>query len=254
MTRILGPRNLGAILGETFTIYGQNLLRLLAIVAIVEVILGILGYVLTLPAISTEGKIESLAPFILIGIILFLGSIVAYPLMQGALIHAISEQHFRRPVSIGRAYRFAWRRIGALIGATILATLAVLAMAVTIIGIPAAIYFAVTWTFIWQAALLEGFGPRTALSRSSAIVRQNWWRVLGIMLVVGIIAGAISAVLGTLPVVGSTIGATIGSILSTPVAMTGATLLYYDLRVRKEGYSLEALAEKLDTKINSDIA
>ena len=254
MTRILGPRNLGAILGDTFRIYGENFLRLLAIVAIVEVILGILASVLTLSGIWTEGKIESLAPFILIGVILLLGSIVAYPLMQGALIHAISEQHFRRPVSIGRAYRFAWRRIGALIGATILATLAVLAMAVTIIGIPAAIYFAVTWTFIWQAALLEGFGPRAALSRSSAIVRQNWWRVLGIMLVVGIIAGAIGAVLEAIPVVGSTIGATIGSILSTPVAITGATLLYYDLRVRKEGYSLEALAEELGTKINSDIA
>jgi len=250
MSSMLGPRELGAILGETFGIYGRNFLRLLAIVAIVEVILGILGSVLTLPAIMTGGKIESLAPAILIGIILFVGSIVAYPLMQGALIHAISEQHFRRPVGIGRAYRFAWRRIGALIGATILATLAVLAMAITIIGIPAAIYFAVTWVFIWQAALLEGFGPRAALSRSSALVKHNWWRVLGIMLVVCIITGVISAVLGTIPIVGSVIG----SIISTPVAITGATLLYYDLRVRKEGYSLEVLAEELRTKINGDIA
>lgn len=250
MVSILGPKNLSDIIGDTFRIYKRDFLRLITIVAIVEVILGILGSVLTLSGIWTEGKIESLAPFILIGVILLLGSIMAYPLMQGALIHAISEQHFRRPVSIGRAYRFAWRRIKALIGAMILATLAILAMAVTIIGIPAAIYFAVTWTFIWQAALLEGFGPRAALSRSSALVRQNWWRVLGIMLVVGIIAVAISAVLGTIPVVGSTIG----SILSTPVAITGATLLYYDLRVRKEGSSLEALAEELGTKINSDIA
>jgi hypothetical protein len=250
MTGMLGPRNFGAILGDTFKIYGENFLRLLAIVAIVEVILGILGSVLTLPAIWTNGKIESLPAFIVIGIILFVGSIVAYPLMQGALIHAISEQHFRRPVSIGRAYSFAWRRIGALIGATILATLAILALTVTIIGIPAAIYFAVTWTFIWQAALIDGSGPRAALARSSALVRQNWWRVLGIMLVVGIIAGAIAAVLGTIPVVGSTIG----SILSIPIAITGATLLYYDLRVRKEGYSLEALAEELGTKIDSDVA
>jgi hypothetical protein len=123
-------------------------------------------------------------------------------------------------------------------------------LSITIIGIPAAIYFAVTWTFIWQAALIDGSGPRAALARSSALVRQNWWRVLGIMLVVGIIAGAISAVLGTIPVVGSTIG----SILSTPIAVTGATLLYYDLRVRKEGYTLEALAEELGTKIDGGIA
>ena len=49
-------------------------------------------------------------------------------------------------------------------------------------------------------------------------------------------------------------GEIIGSILVAPIVITSATLLYYDLRVRKEGYSLEALAEELHIKINSDVA
>ena len=162
MNNVLGPRNLGGILGEMFGIYGRNFLRLLAIVAIVQVVLDILGPILMLPAIAViigKGGIASLSLLIPVGIILVAGSIIGYPLMGGALIHAISEQHFQQPVSISQAYRYAWRRIKALIG----------------------------------------------------------------------------------------------GILSTPIAITVATLLYYDIRVRKEGYSLEALAGELQTKINSSV-
>lgn len=246
----LTPRDLGGIVSETFRIYGRNFLWLVAIVAIVEVILGILGSVLVsvlvLPAILTEGKIEPLVPFmvwlfILIGIILIVVYIVAYALMEGALIHAVSKQSVGQPIGIGRAYRSAWKRAGALVGATVLVTLAVTGMAITIIGIPAAIYFGVTWSFIWQAALLEGYGPRAALSRSAALVKNNWWRVLGIVFVLSIIGAGISAVLGIIPVAGTIIGA----ILSTPVAIIGSTLLYYDLRLKKEGYKLEQMAQEV---------
>ena len=120
----------------------------------------------------------------------------------------------------------------------------------TVIGIPAAIYFGITWVFVWQVALLEGCGPRAALSRSSALVKESWWRVLGIMLLFGLIAGAISGVLGMIPVLGSIVGA----ILSALVAIIGSTVLYYDLRVRKEGYSLEVLAGELGVEISSDTA
>ena len=252
ITSPLGPRDIGGILGDTFTIYGRNCWRLWGVVAIVEVILGILSWVLLQPAITfvTEGEIESLAPFIIAVTILVVVSFVAYALLEGALIHAVSEQSLGQTISIGRAYRFAWRRLGAMIGAQILAGLALLGMTITIIGIPFAIYFAFRWTFIWQAALVEGVDSRAALSRSSDLVRGNWWRVLGIMLVVGIIVGMISSIVGLIP----TIGQIIGAILSTPLAIIGATLLYYDLRVRKEGYSLETLAQELDMKISSDVA
>lgn len=260
MTNILGPRGLGDILGETFGIYGRNFLRLIAIVAIVmvtvEVIQYILVSVLVLPSITPGGQIEPLAPFMVWGaisigfVIVLVVLIVAYPLMEGALIHAVSEQSLGQTIGIGRAYRFAWRRLGAMIGAMFLSGLALLGMSITIIGIPFAIYFGVRWTFIWQAALLEGVGARAALSRSSDVVRGNWWRVLGIMFVVGIIVWVISFVLGFIPIVGDIIG----TILTTPIAIIGATLLYYDLRVRKEGYSLQTLAEELHIKINSGAA
>jgi len=265
MTSILGPRKFGDILGETFRIYGRNFLKLLAIVAIVEVILvvvGIFAGIFSLQQPIAGGDIESL----IISVVIFLVAvIVAYPLMAGALIHAVSEQYLRQKISIGQAYRFAWRRFGAILGAWILAFLAVagiIAICISVVifswvgwicvvvGSVAAIYLMVGWIFLCQAALLEGLGPIAALSRSWALVKGNWWRVFGIMLVVSLIAVAIGAILGLIPVVGETIG----NILVAPITMTSATLLYYDLRVRKEGYSLEALAEELHIKINSDVA
>ena len=249
MNNMLEPRNLGGILGETFGIYGRNFLRLIAIVLIVEIPLGILGSVLVyasiLPVIMTEGAVGSLAPFILIMIILVVVSIVAYALMEGALIHAVSEQSLGRTIGVGRAYRFVWRRLGAMIGAQILAALALFLMSITIIGIPFAIYFGIRWAFIMQAALLEGAGPTAALSRSSDLVKDNWWRVVGIMLVVGMVVGAIGSILGLtvgwIPYAGSVIA----GILPTPIAITAATLLYYDLRVRQQGYNLETMAGEL---------
>ena len=245
----LGPRDLGGIVNDTFRIYGRNFLRLITIVAIPEVILGILGYVLAqaliLPVITSMGTITSLAPLIWVAVILVVVFILAYALMRGALIHAVSEQSLGRTIGIGRAYRFAWRRLGAMVGAEILAGLALLGLCITIIGIPFAIYFGVRWAFIVQAALLEGAGPRAALSRSSEIVQGEWGRVVGIMLVVDIIAGGIGFVLsltvGLIPYAGTMIA----SILPTPIVITGATLLYYDLRVRKQGYNLEKMASEL---------
>lgn len=249
---------MGDILGDTFRIYDGSFLRLVAIMAIVSVTLAIIGGVvgtLMLPTVTAEEFAVGL--FILGIIIILVASILLYPLMYGAMIHAVSEQHFRPP-GIGRSYGFAWRRLGALVGAVILAGLAVLGMAITIIGIPFAIYFGVRWFFIWQAALLEGYGPMGALSGSSALVKGNWWRVFGILLVLGLIVGGVSFVVGMiiwpLPEVASSIIETIAGIILPPILIVGATLLYYDLRLKKEGYNLEVMAVEIGTSPGESVA
>jgi len=268
MSTTLNPRNIGDILGDTFRIYGRNFWKLLAIAAIVLGVLGVIGIIAGIGLLSlvmTWGGWEALTGSIIVGlIILVVANILGGILMGGALIHAVSEQYLRQTISIGQAYGFAWRRLGAMIGAGVLAFLAIggiIAVSVlvaiffpvgwilVVVGSCASIYLMVSWIFIFPAALLEGLGPTAALSRSYGLVKNNWWRVLGITLVVGLISGAISAILGIIPVV----GAIIGSILVTPIYAIASTLLYYDLRVRKEEYSLEALASELHIKFDSDV-
>ena len=70
-----------------------------------------------------------------------------------------------------------------------------------------------------------------------------------IVIVVGIMVEVIGFFLGLI----SAVGATIGGILSMPTGIISRTLLYYDLRVRKQGYSLATLATELGTELNNDL-
>jgi len=268
MKRILGPRSLGAMLAETFRIYGGNSVRLLAIVAIVEIALRFMWSIPDfsgLEPLLTEGKTQSLGRLIPIGIMLLVASIMGLSLMQGALIYAVSEQYLRGSIRIGRALRFAWERLASMAGAMLLAIFAVMGIVMVSIGFPVnsipktgylfvtagfcvSVYLLVCWSFILQVTLLEGLGPLAAISRSTSLVRNNWWRVLHMTFAVGLITVAISLIIGALP----TIGPALGNVLSTPVFVIGITLLYYDLRVRKEEYNLERLAQELHASKPSD--
>jgi len=268
MSTKLNPRNIGGILGETFRIYGRNFSELLAITAIVLGVLGIIQIIADfspLPAAITGEGIGALTGWITAGsIILLVANILGGILVIGALIHAVSQQYLRQRISIGQAYGFAWRRLLDMLGAGILVFLAIggiilvsVIMALflpagwilLVVGTCAVIYLMIRWIFFLPVALLENLGPTATLSRSRGLVKKNWWRVLGITLVVGLISGAIILILGRIPVV----GALFGSILVTPIFTIAGTLLYYDLRVRKEGYSLEVLASELNIKIYSGV-
>ena len=239
------PRDLGNIVSETFKVYKTNFIQLVAIVAVVEVIqfaiiLTIMGFVVPLGDWE-EWVAEEVGMLIVWLVIILLSSFILYSLMQGALIHAITKQYTKQPIEIVKAYIFAWRRIGALLGAMLLASIAISVMAITIIGIPFAVYFGIRWFGIPQAVILEAKSPIEALSRSSDLVKNNWWRVFGVLIVLGLIAGAIGSMLGVTVGLIPWIGDSLVAILVTPIVVTGITLLYYDLVFRKEGYSLEIM-------------
>jgi hypothetical protein len=98
-----------------------------------------------------------------------------------------------------------------------------------------------------------------ALGRSWNLVRDNWWRTVGILIIVTIMVsliqtalaflfGGVAAVVpglsddlraGVVTTVTTLVDALVGAI--TPIAIT---MLYLDLRVRKEGLDLDQLARQ----------
>ena len=58
---------------------------------------------------------------------------------------------------------------------SVLAGLGSLLLCVTVLGIPAAIYFGLGWTLVGQVCLLESLGGRAALRRSGWLVRSHRW-------------------------------------------------------------------------------
>ncbi len=202
---------------------------------------------------------------VIIGILGFL----AAALMIGALVHGVSQYSIGQRVSIGQSYSFAWRRLGPLIGVYLIVCLAVGAASITIIGIPLAIYLAIIWAFIIPAVVLEGLGVGGALSRSRALVKDNWWRVFGILLVVFLLVFAAALVLSAPTTIAALFvgfgGAAGGAssilidailivigffgglmvMIAAPIFPIASILLYYDLRLKKEGYTLEMMASEL---------
>ena len=81
-----------------------------------------------------------------------------------------------------------------MVGGQLLATILVLLMIFTIIGIPFGIYFYIAWQFVQQEILFKDSSVRDALKGSHARVRGHWWRtilVTGFLFVIGVVTGPV---------------------------------------------------------------
>jgi hypothetical protein len=83
-------------------------------------------------------------------------------------------------------------------------------------------------------------------------VKGTWWRVFGIGIVFLVLIGALYLPGGVAGLILGVFSDTLGSLVFTltnvlvfPLFSISATLVYIDLRVRKEGYSLEIMAAEL---------
>jgi hypothetical protein len=138
------------------------------------------------------------------------------------------------------SWRGMLRRFWRVAAGSLLPYLGALALFITVIGIPYAIYKFVCWQFVQQEILIGDRGIREAFRSSSARVRGRWWhtvRALGFFWLLSIAAG---------PVLGFTLIFTnfsllwinvIGSVvfaLLVPYVALGRTLLYFDLGARAE--------------------
>ncbi len=232
------PRDLGQLISDTFSVYGANFWPLFVMALIPNVPLAISGYMSSLLD----------AIFILVGILLLV-------LQAGAFVCWVAGHYASREVDVLECYRAAWRRVLSLAGATILILLALVVsmiLWVILIGIPLFFYLLVIWFFADEAIMIERKAAVAALGRSRELVRGSWWRVFGIgVTFVGIILGLF--LVGLIPsVIVWNINEDLGNILLTvvsvlvaPIFFVGRTLVYLDLRARKEGYSLEALASDI---------
>lgn len=130
---------------------------------------------------------------------------------------------------------------------------------ILVLGVAALIIGIRVW-FTSQAAVVEGRGPWESVVRSWRLTQGYFWRTLGYIIVVGVlvallaqipaavITAPLSAMLEDQPrlyyLISSIIG-TIFTVLSTPFSLIAYTLMYYDLRIRKEGFDLEQQASAM---------
>ena len=142
------------------------------------------------------------------------------------------------------AYRLALDRAEPLAGVLLRVAVIPLLLAMTVVGLPLAIWYLGRTAVALPACVIENLDTRAALGRSKHIVGRHFWRVsaltvltLGVALLAGPLVGAF-LLLGTqLPVLlANLIGITLTAALM-PLVGIAITLLFFDLRTREPGSS-----------------
>jgi hypothetical protein len=197
-----------------------------------------------------------------------LSMLILAPLSQAVILYVVMREYVDRPATIGEAFNLALSRFGPLLGTVILSGVLIFlgALACFIPGI----YLSVMWAFAAQVVVLENLSGMDALKRSKALVTGYGWRVFGVvfliqvvgMIIGGMVVGGISILLpsqetvrgaGGFPVAHTVnyanyviahLAQTLVNILIGAYLAVCLTLLYLDLRIRKEGFDLEIEAQK----------
>jgi hypothetical protein len=169
--------------------------------------------------------------------------------LQGALIFAASDAYLDDTVDVASAFR----RAAARMRSTLLAYFA--AGLITVLGylclIVPGFYLGAALFAVPAIVLLEGRGTSEALSRSFDLTKGRKLQVLGALFVAGLIAfvgrttASVAASVSGSP--GLSIAVQIaGFIAFYPITTVMAVLLYYDARIRFEGFDIEREAAALD--------
>ena len=251
----LRPLTTGELLDQTFTLYRRNFRLFLAITSGPYVALLICQFALRVPVEISSRRI--LLPFSSRGFVLFMGEIIAGCIAHGAITHAVSALRLGRPVTPGSAYAAIQSQVGVLFIISIILSLGFL-VGILLLLIPT--FLIVTrYSLSTSALVIERLGVVSALKRSNQLSKGSKGRVLliyGLFLAAFISTGIATNRLTTLffgsyrssapmAVIFRTLATWAHDVLLSPVISTAMTLLYYDQRVRKEGFDLEHMMLEL---------
>jgi hypothetical protein len=256
----IGQMSNGEILSRGFSLLFSRLGTFYGIMLIVQ--LPVLALELALPDFMVSG-FGGLA-FLLPGFILQM-------IGTGALIRVVMQEYLDRPVTFGEAFQFALSRFGPLLGTSLLSGLFI-ALGLLACFAPA-IYLSIIFCMSSQVVIVEDLAGMSALSRSKTLVTDQFGRVFGLLFLVGICAAILGGGVSFLAIqmlpyqqivnptnpfgavrvsnygnyaICMVVNTLVQTFVGTYVAIC-TTLLYFDLRNRKESFGMELLADKIDS-------
>jgi hypothetical protein len=270
----LRPLRVGETLDVAIKLYRANFAALVRIVAIVTAPTQVLVVLLqaSLPkgfeTTSTGGfdrfgqqPVEpdidgkKLTAFLLGTFAITIISFVATEIATAASFRSIGAAYLGEEQRWQDSLRYAGRRWRSIVWLTLLKDTLLFAGFIACI-IPG-VYFYAAFAVTTPILMLEGVKGTKALSRSRALVKGRWRPVAGVLLIgylltsvvgaalTGLVAGALFAGNEIASDVARAIAAIAASALTVPVLAAIVTVVYIDLRVRKEGFDLELLAESV---------
>lgn len=311
----LRPLMFGEIIDASFQTIRRNAKAMLGAALLAQSLAVVLAAVFTAGSVVSAASLESwvedlndqdmaaagiafLAAVLLVSVLtVFLSAV-----LQGAMVVPVARSVLNRTTGFRQMWLLARSRAGALIRLACLLVLGWLLGAALFVGLAVAVVAAVggmgalilipvgfgglalsIWIYIKvlvapAAVVIEELGAVDGLRRSWHLTRGNWWRVLGITLVVAIMVGIIAQVV-TIPVsllpafftsvvsphggADQAVAAAVAIAVVTAIvtALVGGVgyafqtavmaLLYLDLRMRKDGLDI-ALLRQMESGADPD--
>jgi hypothetical protein len=228
------PRSFTEILGAAVRIVSDHFVLLVGTAAV--------GWV-PLALLLNVGDSETVSPHWVSAAILLLLSIGLAQIGMAALPRAVGEICLGRVTTIGDGLR-AVLRIIVPVSLTGLMEVLLVGLGFVLLIVPG-VYLTYVWLLSPQVMLFERRFYGAALARSRMLMRANLVRALGILVIGGLIpsmvGGLLQVVLSEAPVLG-TVVVELVDIVGITYGATVSTLLYFDIRCRRESFDLEHLA------------
>ncbi len=168
------------------------------------------------------------------------GHVFAAAVVIGGIAAVLDAGDDGRRIGVREAYALLRARFRALLATAVRATAVVLALGVTLVGIPWAIERLGRWAVALPASAIEGLKAGPALRRSAALTRGRWWRTTRLALAVNVVSlvsgpavGIVLLFTTSLPLLTINAIASAVYVLTMPVAGAALALLYGDLVARE---------------------
>jgi hypothetical protein len=255
------------MLDELFDIYKKNFILLAGITGIIylpaTMLYNYATIVLKTKYTFTHGSPNvDLSGLVTYLILTFVLAIVYYSMtfiVTAAITWAISKIYLGDQVTILQSYKIVVKKIVPFALTMILASLLRLA-GFMMLCLPVIVALLVT-AFVSEVFIIEGKQYADALKRSFELVKGDWVKVLVVGLIVTILTSIVSAALVSPFIYIQIFSKTqlsesmallqgfcqgVAQTLAMPVEVIAFVLLYYDIRIRKEGFDIEMLAAGMD--------
>lgn len=222
----------------------------------------------------TPAMVGAIFTLIVFALIAALVSVLFLSVQIGSLVDAAAARYLGREATVGGSFRAGLRVAPKIIGAGLLLFAALtlgwlalfLAVAITnnalvvtlgiLGGLIVTVFVFASWLVAPVVATVEGAGPLQAVRRSWWLSNGHRWRILGLQLLLAVLQAVLSTLISFI-FVATFISDTvlrfalqniinvIATVLWAPVEWGTFTILYFDLRVRKEALDLQLAAEAL---------
>jgi len=273
MVSELRPRGIGEILDAAVVLYRARFTRLIRVAAFVVVPVQVLSALVLLSAqpdrysLSVTGTVNpqydsssAAVGFAATMVVLVIG-VLSTAFIIAACSRFVADAYIGEDSSTaGSAFRSVRPRVFAIIGTSAIVLISeALGFVACFIGVLVPLTF---FAVAYPALILERIGASDAISRSVRLTKAHVSHVLGLVLTTQLLvttlhfafAAAVSLILrsggGTVAVVvaQSTANA-ISDILTIPLVATAIVVLYFDLRIRDEGFDVQLLMQRNDARI-----